>query len=84
MALVAIAGRRYTYNVYTYLLTYLPRDMQSSTVSAGSAPPTHNREPYDTLLSDTMAIDPSVEPMPLFITPWASRTHLCSPRPRAR
>ena len=27
-------------------------------------PPTHNREPYDTLLSDTMAIDPSVEPMP--------------------
>ena len=31
-------------------------------------PPTHNREPYDTLLSDTMAIDPSVEPMPLSST----------------
>ena len=28
-------------------------------------PPTHNREPYDALLSDTMATDPSVEPMPL-------------------
>ena len=26
--------------------------------------PTHNREPYDTLLSDTVATDPSVEPMP--------------------
>ena len=24
-------------------------------------PPTHNREPYDTLLSDTNATDPSVE-----------------------
>ena len=27
-------------------------------------PSTHNREPYDTLLSDTIATDPSVEPMP--------------------
>ena len=30
--------------------------------------PTHNREPYDTLLSDTVATDPSVEPMPLSST----------------
>jgi len=30
-----------------------------------NTPPTHNREPYDTLLSDTIiATDPSVEPMP--------------------
>ena len=30
--------------------------------------PTHNREPYNTLLSDTIASDPSVEPMPLSST----------------
>ena len=28
-------------------------------------PSTHNREPYDKLLSDTIATDPSVEPMPV-------------------
>ena len=28
-------------------------------------PPTHNREPYNTLLSDTIASDPPVQPMPL-------------------
>ena len=28
-------------------------------------PPTHNRDPYDTLLSDTMVTHPSVELMPL-------------------
>ena len=28
-------------------------------------PPTHNREPYDTQLSDTMVTHPSVELMPL-------------------
>ena len=31
-------------------------------------PPTHNREPYDTQLSDTISTDPSVEPMPLSST----------------
>ena len=43
------------------------------------APPTHNREPYDTLLSDTIATNPSVEPMPLSST-RSMRMSVCGVR----
>ena len=43
------------------------------------SPPIHNREPYDTLLSDTIATDPSVEPMPLSST-RSMRMSVCGVR----
>ena len=43
------------------------------------APPTHNREPYDTQLSDTMVTHPSVEPMPLSST-RSMRMSVCGVR----
>ena len=42
--------------------------------------PTHNREPYDTQLSDTISTDPSVELMPLsspVYLPCKSRVAVC-------
>ena len=42
-------------------------------------PPTHNREPYDTQLSDTISTDPSVEPMPLSSTRFM-RMSVCGVR----
>ena len=64
-----------------------PAPPTNASWSAPLTPPHRAVSPVRTptaLLSDTMAIDASVAPMPLFITPWTSRTHLCSPRPRAR
>ena len=42
-------------------------------------PPTHNREPYDTQLSDTISTDPSVEPMPFSSTRFM-RMSVCGVR----
>ena len=42
-------------------------------------PPTHNREPYDTQLSDTISTDPPVEPMPLSSTRFM-RMSVCGVR----
>ena len=58
----------------------------SLSLSPCFSPPTHNREPYDTQLSDTIATHPSVEPMPLrpqFYTIYAN-VSLRGPRSASR